>query len=152
MSLRIIIPVIIVLYSSGVSAQTNAIDSLKRVLQAHKGDRDEVNTLLSLGESYQNENHLDSAIATSQEALRKATTVHDKRSEATAVMYLGSIAGSLGNYGEAVSLLFRSSNLFEKIDDSDGTSEVQMLLFIVRQEITQCFEAFICRLINIILW
>jgi C4-dicarboxylate-specific signal transduction histidine kinase len=66
MSLRIIIPVIIALYSFGVSAQSSAVDSLKRVLQTYHEDRDKVNALLSLVEVYQNENHLDSAIAVFQ--------------------------------------------------------------------------------------
>jgi two-component system, NtrC family, sensor kinase len=127
-ALRIILPVIIASYSSGVSAQSNATDSLKKVLQTQQTVRDEVNTLLSLGEIYENENHLDSAIVTFQKALLKATTINDKRSEATALMHLGTITSSLGNYGEAIALLFRSSNLFEKINDSEGTSEVQVLL------------------------
>jgi two-component system NtrC family sensor kinase len=128
MSLRIIIPVMIVLYSFGVSAQSNAVDSLKRVLKTHHDDRAEVNALLSLGEIYEYENHLDSAIVTFQEALRKATAINDKRSEATALMYLGGLTGSLGNYGEAIELLFRSSNLYEQISDSDGTIEVHLPL------------------------
>ena len=78
-------------YSSGVSAQPNAVDSLKRVLQTQQEDKDEVNALLSLGAIYYDENHLDSAIATFQDALRKATTIHDKRSEANSLMYLGAM-------------------------------------------------------------
>lgn len=41
-------------------AQSNTADSLKKILQAHQDEKDEVNALLSFGELYHNENHRDS--------------------------------------------------------------------------------------------
>jgi len=127
-ALRVTIQVIIVLCSLNASAQSNNLDSLKRVLQTPLEPKDEVNTLLSMGSIYHYENYLDSAIMFFQQAMVIASTINDKRNEAIALMHLGSMTEELGNYGQALSLLFRSSQIFEQIGDSDGIIEVQMML------------------------
>ena len=127
-ALRVTLQVIIVLCSLNASAQSNNLDSLKRVLQTPLEPKDEVNTLLSMGSIYHYENYLDSAIMFFQQAMVIASTINDKRNEAIALMHLGSMTEELGNYGQALSLLFRSSQIFEQIGDSDGIIEVQMML------------------------
>src|SRR5688572_12191779 len=127
-ALRVTLQVIIVLCSLNASAQSNNLDSLKRVLQTPLEPKDEVNTLLSMGSIYHYENYLDSAIMFFQKAMVIASTINDKRNEAIALMHLGSMTEELGNYGQALSLLFRSSQIFEQIGDSDGIIEVQMML------------------------
>ena len=125
---RITLQVIIGLFSLSASAQSNDLDSLKRVLQARLEPMDRVNTLLSMAEIYHYENYLDSATMFYQKAMVMASTNHDKRNEAIALMGLGSMTEELGNYGQALSFLFRALQIFEQISDSDGIIEVQMIL------------------------
>src|SRR5688572_15840725 len=91
---------IIILCSPNAYAQSNTVDSLKKTLERNKGSEDEIRTWLSLGEIYQNKNHVDSAIMAYQKALLVASNIHDRRSEATALMNLGILTTNLGNYGE----------------------------------------------------
>ena len=125
---RVTLQVIIVLCSLNASAQSNDLDSLKRVLQTPLEAKDEVNTLISIGDIYHYENQLDSAIMAFHKAMVIASTIHDKRNEANALIGLGSMSEELGNYGQALSLLFRASQIFEQMGDSDGIIEVQMIL------------------------
>jgi len=132
MSLRaisgIVILCVVVFSSRDAYTQSNGIDSLKKVLSAHTSDEEEATVLLAIGEVYFNENRLDSAAIVYRKALLIASSIGDKRTEAAALMYLGGISMLLGNYGQAIALIFRSSHIFEQIKDPDGTIEVHMLL------------------------
>ena len=88
---RVTIQVIIVLCSLSASAQSNDLDSLKKVLQTPLEPTDEVNTLLSMGDIYHYENYLDSAIMVFQKAMVIASTIHDKRNEAFALIGVGGL-------------------------------------------------------------
>jgi len=93
---------IIILCSPDAYTQSNTVDSLKKALERHKGGEDEIRTWLSLGEIYDYENHIDSAIMAYQKAMLIASTIHDRRTEATALLNVGILTTILGNYGEGV--------------------------------------------------
>ena len=119
---------IIILCSPDAYTQSNTVDSLKKTLERNKGGEDEIRTWLSLGEIYDNENHIDSAIMAYQKAMLIASTIHDRRTEATALLNVGILTTILGNYGEGISLLFSSLHIYEEIEEADGITGAHMYL------------------------
>jgi signal transduction histidine kinase len=124
----IFFPLIVFLLSVDSHAQQGSIDSLKRFLKAHDENEESAAAWLVIGSNYEDENHIDSALMAYQKGLLIASSINDKRNEAIALMHLGGTNISTGNHAQAIALLFRSSHLYEQINDPDGKIEVHMLL------------------------
>ena len=101
------------LCSSVAYAQTNYIDSLKKLLPYHKEDTNKVNLLSEIGTFYL-DNLPDTSIAYAQNALRLANKLHYEPGILNAELTLSYSFTTLGNYSLAIDFGFKALSLAKK--------------------------------------
>lgn len=104
------------------TAQQNAIDSLQNLLKQAK-DTARVNVLLELSKQYNGEDQAK-AVAYAKQAQKLAQKYNYPKEEAYALKSLGMAYVNEGNYPNVLRYWQQSLNIFNKIDDKVGASNM----------------------------
>jgi hypothetical protein len=104
------------------------IDSLQAIIHLQKGDTTEVNALFSLSRCAL---PVDSRAEYARQGLALAQKIKYEKGEADCLFSLAHEVASAGNQSEAVNYCFNALRIYTDIDDFQGITSVQMLLYII---------------------
>jgi len=100
-------------------------DSLRNVIQLHKGDTAEVNALALLG---YNQAQLDSADNYLQNGILLAQQLGYKKGEGDCLLRLGQVHLGHGNFSQSIQHLLNSLTLYEDLNDIEGIVSAHLML------------------------
>ena len=98
-------------------AQNNTIDSLRNLLLTQKEDTGKVNTLIAIGETFDQIGDNNNAIKYASDALALAEKINYKKGQANAYQLIGWGYNNQGNYPEALKQHYAALKLFEMLGD-----------------------------------
>jgi signal transduction histidine kinase len=107
-------------------AQTNAVDSLREIINKQKGDPAEVDAITHLGMEQSSE--FDSGIKYAEQALLLTEKINYKRGTADCHLVFGSTHGIRGNFSQAIEQLLNALNIYTEIGDDVGIASANLLL------------------------
>jgi two-component system NtrC family sensor kinase len=109
--------------------QSNAIDSLEKVLQTQKDDTNKVNTLNALSEEFRNEkNDYEQALQYAGHALSLADNINYKKGKGNSVLQIGQIHYRQKTYADAYKEFNTALNFYQEIGDKKDISKVYSII------------------------
>jgi len=108
-----------------IKAQTDAVDSLRAIMNKQKGDSTEVDAISHLGML---QTQFDSVIKYVQRGLSLAEEIKYKKGTADCQLVLGSAHGARGNFSQAIEQLLNAADIYARIDDHVGIASANLML------------------------
>src|SRR6478672_9451513 len=107
------------------SAQTGAVDSLRRIISKQNGDSTEVDAIVRLGRLQE---QFDSGIKYADQALSLAEKINYQKGIADAHLVYASVHGGRGNFSQAIQHLLSALDIYTKLEDNVGIASANLLL------------------------